>query len=158
MDDKLQSITDYKLLKLKQDRERTFANRRKVFIYNHTEVDVSASYDHQKESINENIGLEELRGIFTSGYIFAMLQTKQIFDDMNAYLERKDRSFTNKDTERYKYFLEVQNEMFKFINEKIEDSYCLNIEKNCSISKKLLKYLQDHFVSYERKIRHNLLK
>ena len=164
MDDNLQSITDYKLLQLKQNRERTFANWRKNFIYNHTEVDVNSSYDHQKESIAENIGLEELRGIFTSGYIFAMLQTKQTFDEMNAYLDRKDYlkkengDIAGQDTERYKYFLEVQNEMFKFINEKIEDSYCLNTEKNLSISKKLLKYLQDHFVSYERKIRHNLLK
>ncbi len=93
-----------------------------------------------------------------------MLQTKQTFDEMNAYLDRKDYlkkengDIAGQDTERYKYFLEVQNEMFKFINEKIEDSYCLNTEKNLSISKKLLKYLQDHFVSYERKIRHNLLK
>ena len=121
-------------------------------------MDVNSSYAHQ-ESIAENIGLEELRGIFTSGYIFAMLQTKQNFDEMNAYLERKDRDFTNQDTERYKYFLEVQNQIFKFIDEKIEDSYCLNTEKNFSISKKLLKYLQDRFVSYKsQKNPHDLLK
>ena len=57
MDDNLQSFTDYKLLQLKQDRERTFANWRKVFIYNHIEVDVNGSYAHQKESIAENIVL-----------------------------------------------------------------------------------------------------
>ena len=159
MGDNLQSFTDYELHQLKQHRERTFANWRKVFIYNHTEVDVNGNYAHQKESIAENIGLEELRGIFTSGYIFAMLQTKQNFDEMNAYLERKDRDFTNQDTERYKYFLEVQNQIFKFIDEKIEDSYCLNTEKNFSISKKLLKYLQDRFVSYKsQKNPHDLLK
>ena len=164
MDDNLQSSTDYELLQLKQHRERTFANWRKVFIYNHTEVDVNSSYAHQ-ESIAENIGLEELRGIFTSGYIFAMLQTKQTFDEMNEYLDRRDYlnkengDIAGQDTERYKYFLEVQNEMFKFINEKIEDSYCLNTEKKFSISKKLLRYLQDEFVSYRsQKNPHDLLK
>ena len=164
MGDNLQSFTDYELHQLKQHRERTFANWRKVFIYNHTEVDVNGNYAHQ-ESIAENIGLEELRGIFTSGYIFAMLQTKQTFDEMNAYLDRRDYlnkengDIAGQDTERYKYFLEVQNEMFKFINEKIEDSYCLNTEKNLSISKKLLRYLQDEFVSYRsQKNPHDLLK
>jgi hypothetical protein len=158
MDDNLQSFTDYKLLQHKQDRERTFANWRKVFIYNHTEVDVNGDYAWQKESIAENIGLVELRGIFNSGYIFAMLQIKQTFDDANGNLGRTERDITNKDTERYKNFLELQNHVFKFIDESIEDSYCLKT-KEFPISEKHLKYLQEEFVSYKsQKKPHDLLK
>ena len=140
---------DDKLQKFKEERERIFANWRKWFIYQHTEVDANSSSDGVKADIAESIGVEELRGIFTSGYIFAMIQTKQTFDEMNEFLERKDRDFTDQDTERYKYFLEVQNEMFKFIDEKIEDSYCLNTGKEFPISKKLLRFLKDEVVSYK---------
>ena len=140
---------DDKLQKFKEERERIFANWRKWFIYQHTEVDANSSSDGVKADIAEGIGVEELRGIFTSGYIFAMIQTKQTFDEMNEFLERKDRDFTDQDTERYKYFLEVQNEMFKFIDEKIEDSYCLNTGKEFPISKKLLRFLKDEVVSYK---------
>lgn len=140
---------DDKLQKFKEERERIFANWRKWFIYQHTEVDANSSSDGVKADIAGGIGVEELRGIFTSGYIFAMIQTKQTFDEMNEFLERKDRDFTDQDTERYKYFLEVQNEMFKFIDEKIEDSYCLNTGKEFPISKKLLRFLKDEVVSYK---------
>ena len=160
MNDKLQqeldkSVKDYRLQELKNARERTFANWRKWFIFYQkieAEIDVNGNSNSVKESIAKNIGVEELRGIFTSGYIFAMIQTKQTFDEMNRYLERTD--FTGNHTENYKYFLEIQNEIFKFIDEKIEDSYCLNTEY--TISSKHLRFIKDHVVSYKSgPIRHN---
>ena len=137
------------LQKIKGLRERTFANWRKWFVYQHTGVDINYSSDGVKADISEKIGVEELRGIFTSGYIFALIQIKQTFDEMNEYRKRKDGDITGQNSERYKHFLEVQNEILKFIDEKIEDSYCLNTGEEFPISKKLLRFLKDEVVSYK---------
>ena len=131
-----------------QNRERRFANWRKWFIWNHTQVDVNGSDEGQKETIAENICVKELRGIFTGGYVFAMIQTKQTFEEMYKYLERKHEQSDGNDLDKFKHFLEIQNEMFKFIDEKIEDSYCLNTGKEFPISDKLVKFLKDDIVSY----------
>ena len=136
-------------LKNHERRESDFEQWRKWFIVLHTGEDVNNDMKDAPR-IAENITVEQLRAIFSMGYRFAMLQVKQSIEAEQNHLE-----YYGNDYDKFKYFIEMRDEMFKLIDDKIEDSFCLNIldgKDRFTLSKKLKEFHENDVV--ER----NLLK
>jgi hypothetical protein len=130
-------------LKNRKRRESEFEQWRKWFIVLHTDEDVNSDMEDAPR-IAENITVEQLRGIFSMGYRFAMLQVKKSIEAEQDHLE-----YGGKDYDKLKYFFEIRDEMFKFIDDKIEDSFGLNMldgEDRFTLSKKLKKFHENDVV------------
>ena len=115
-------------------REFEFEQWRKWFIVLHTGEDVNNDFADTPR-VAKDINIEQLRAVFSMGYRFAMLQIKQSYEAEQRHLE-----YRNKDIGKLKSFIEIKNEMFKFIDDKIEDSFCLNVldgKDRFTLSKKL---------------------
>jgi len=136
-------------LKNQERRESDFEQWRKWFIVLHTGEDVNNDFSDIPRVADE-ITIEQLRAVFSMGYRFAMLQVKQSCEAEERFLE-----YRKKDIDKLKFFLEIKNEMFKFIDDKIEDSFCLNIldgKDRFTLSKKLKDFHENDVV------KRNLLK
>ena len=130
-------------LKNRKCRESDFEQWRKWFIVLHTDEDVNSDMEDEPR-IAKNITVEQLRAIFSMGYRFAMLQVKKSIEAEQDHLE-----YGGEDYDKLKYFFDIRDEMFKFIDDKIEDSFGLNMldgEDKFTLSKKLKKFHENDVV------------
>jgi len=116
-------------MKTKFPKKRINSPKKGEFIYEQWrkiltlfEIDEDMNSDFGSEPrIIENISAEKIRLVFALGYRFSKLQTKQFVDEETNYLS--DSTDIKNEKKYLKEFLITLN---SFIDEKIEDSFCLN--------------------------------
>jgi hypothetical protein len=93
---------------------------RKIFSLFEIDEDINSDFSSEPRII-ENISVEKIRLIFALGYRFSMFQTKQFINEETNYLS--DSTDIKNERENLEDFLIT---MGNFLDEKIEDSFCLN--------------------------------